>query len=129
MRNSKSAYLFTYIYIWKLVFISIIHAVSIPPSLNTIQTNKLTHKQTNMRQSSFNNIDIYTQPCVLLVKIQIFYVQTFFYAVFNSFHAVLSMIFIQSILLFRNFSYKIQNSNATQEFSDTEEDEFELLDV
>ena len=33
MRNSKSAYLFTYNNIWKLVSISNINAVSIPPSL------------------------------------------------------------------------------------------------
>ena len=52
MRNSCSAYLFTYNKIWKLGFISIINAVSIPPSL---QYNPDKHTNT---QSSFNNIDV-----------------------------------------------------------------------
>ena len=55
MRNSESAHLFTYNYFRKLVSISIISAVFIPPSLNTIRTNK----QTNTQQLSFNNIDRY----------------------------------------------------------------------
>ena len=66
MRNSKSTYLFTYNNIWKLVYISIINAVSIPPSLQynpdkqtNKQTNKQTHTYTNTQQSSFNNIDMY----------------------------------------------------------------------
>ena len=56
MRNSKSAYLFTSKYIWKLVFISIINAVSIPPSLYYNPDKIQTYKQ----QSSFNNIDFQT---------------------------------------------------------------------
>ena len=60
MRNSKSAYLFTYNNIWKLVYISIINAVSIPHHFNTIRTNKETNKQTHKQQSSFNNIDLST---------------------------------------------------------------------
>ena len=43
MRNSKSAYLFTYNNIWKFVYFSNINAVSIPYLLNTILTNKQTH--------------------------------------------------------------------------------------
>ena len=56
MRNSDSAYLFTYNYIWKLFSISIISAVPIPPSLayQSGQTNKHTDKSLR-----FNYIDIH----------------------------------------------------------------------
>ena len=72
MRNSKSAYLFTYNNIWKLVFISIINAVSIPPSLQ-YNPGKQTHTHTNKQQSSFNNIDITTilTCCCIMIYSQI----------------------------------------------------------
>ena len=61
MRNSKLAYLFTYNNIWKLVFISIINAVS---HFNTIRTN---NKHTHTQQSSFNNIyTIKAQGCIYM---------------------------------------------------------------
>ena len=45
MRNSKSAYLFTYYNIWKLVSISIINAVLFPITIiQSGQTNIQTHK-------------------------------------------------------------------------------------
>ena len=56
MRNSESTHLFTHKYFWKLVSISIISAVSIPPSLS-YNPDKQTNKQT--QQLGFNNIDFY----------------------------------------------------------------------
>ena len=46
MRNTESAQLFTYNYFWKLVSISIISAVFIPPSLQ-YNPDKQIHKQTH----------------------------------------------------------------------------------
>ena len=45
MRYSESAHLFTYDYFWKLVSISIISAVFIPPSLQ-YNPDKQTHTNT-----------------------------------------------------------------------------------
>ena len=57
MRNSESAYLFTYNYFWKLVSISIISAVLFLHLFNTIRTNKQTNKQTD-KSLRFNYIDL-----------------------------------------------------------------------
>ena len=55
MRNSESAYLFTYINIWKVVSIFIKSAGSIPLSLE-YNPDKHTHIQ-HPEQYSFKNID------------------------------------------------------------------------
>ena len=49
--------MFTYNHFWKLVSISIISAVFIPPSLQ-YNLDKQTNKHTHTQQLSFNNIDI-----------------------------------------------------------------------
>ena len=56
MRNSKLAYLFAYYKIWKLVSISDINTVSIPPSLQ-YNPDKQTNKHTNT-QNTNNNRDL-----------------------------------------------------------------------
>ena len=56
MRNSESAHLFAYNYFWKLVSISIISAVFIPPSLQ-YKPDKQTNKQTD-KSLRFNYMDI-----------------------------------------------------------------------
>ena len=56
MRNSESAHLFTYNYFWKLVSISIISAVFIPPSLE-YNPDKQTHKHTNKHTNTHTTIE------------------------------------------------------------------------